>query len=505
MSQVTFNQVPGNILVPFYYSEFNSGGTPYAGDARALYIGQKTSAGNATAAIVYGPVQSELDAIARFGKGSMLHTMFNIAKRNAPLQPFWALPLADPSGAAAAGSIVFSAPGVTGAGILRVMGRRIVVQVNAADTDEAVCAAVVAAINAANLPIIAAIDGTDAEKANLTARHVGALGNAIQVTRATNEPNAFTSANAVITALASGSGVPSLTTPLANLGDEEFDWIGSPYADTASLNASKDFLGDVSGRWSPSKMLFGHYIAANFGNLSAQTTLGAGRNDQHASVLGSQTSPTPPWEWVAWLAALAVQHLSTAPELSRPLQFLPAVGILPPEDRATWFDTDDRQSLYAAGIAGYRVSRDGTVQIDRLVTTYKTNAQDVADATFRDIETMAQAMFVSRYFRSAVSNAHGRQALADENPQNVASVTTPKDIRNTLIHAYEDLVALGVTEKSDVFARSVVVERDPTNANRVNAFIPADMVNQLRIFAANITAFLQYNTANGQAQVPAAG
>ena len=102
MSQVTFNQVPGNILVPFYYSEFNSGGTPYAGDARALYIGQKTSAGNATAAIVYGPVQSELDAIARFGKGSMLHTMFNIAKRNAPLQPFWALPLADPSGAAAA-------------------------------------------------------------------------------------------------------------------------------------------------------------------------------------------------------------------------------------------------------------------------------------------------------------------------------------------------------------------------------------------------------------------
>lgn len=505
MPQVLFNNVPGNILVPFYYSEFNSGGTPYAGDARQLHIGQKTSAGGATAGIVYGPVQSELDAIAQFGKGSMLHTMFNIAKRNAPLQPFWALPLADPAGAASAGTIEFAAPAVTGAGILRVMGRRIVVQVNATDTDEAVCAAVVAAINAANLPIVAAVDGIDAAIANLTARHVGALGDTIQVTIATNEPNVFDAVNADITALTGGSGVPSLTTPLANVGDEEFDWIAGPYADTSSLNAIKDFLGDVSGRWSPSKMLFGHYIAANFGNLSAQTTLGAGRNDPHASVLGSQTSPTPPWEWAAWLGALAVQHLSTAPELSRPLQFLPAVGILPPESRATWFDTDDRQSLYAAGIAGYRVARDGTVQIDRLVTTYKTNAQDVPDATFRDIETMAQGMFTSRYFRSAVSNAHGRQALADENPQNVAAIVTPRDIRNTLIHAYEDLVALGVTEKPEVFARSVVVERDPSNPNRVNAFIPADMVNQLRIFAANITAFLQYNTANGQAQVPAAG
>jgi phage tail sheath gpL-like len=503
MTGVAFNNIPGNTLVPFYYSEFNSGGTPYAGDARQLHLGQKTSAGAATAAVVYGPVQSELDAIAQFGKGSMLHAMYNIAKRNAPLQPFWALPLADPAGAAAAGAIAITAPAVTGAGVLRVMGRRIVVQVNAADTATVVAAAIVAAVNAANLPIVAAVNGVDDTKVDLTARHVGLLGNAIQVTVGTNEPNVLTTTNAAITALTAGTGTPVLDTPLANLGDEEFDWICGPYADTVSLDAIKDFLGDVSGRWSPSKMLFGHYITANYGTLSTQTSLGAGRNDPHVSILGSQTAPTPPWEVAAWLGALAVQHLSTAPELSRPLQFLPAVGVLPPLDRSTWFDTDDRQALYAAGIAGTRVTRDGTVQIDRLVTTYKTNAQAVADATFRDIETMAQGMFASRYFRSAVSNAHGRQALADDNPHNVATITTPKAIRNTLIHAYEDLVALGVTEKSDVFAKSVVVERDASNPNRVNAFIPADMVNQLRIFAANITAFLQYNTANGQAQVPA--
>ena len=501
MSQVTFNNIPGNLLVPFYYSEFNSGGSPTGGDARALIMGQKTSAGAAAAGALYGPVQSEQEAIAQFGAGSMLHAMFNIYKRNAPLQPIWCLPLADPAGDAAAGTIVFTAPAVTGAGILKVMGRRLAVQINAADNAVAVCAKVVAAINAMNLPVVAAVDSEDTDTANLTARHVGLLGNGIQITVALDEPNAFTTTNAVITALASGTGTPSLDTPLANLGDDEFDWIGGPYADATSLNSVKDFLGDVSGRWSPSKMLFGHYTTMSFGNLSAQTTLGAGRNDQHVTILGSQVSPTPVWEWVAWAVALEISHLTTPPELSRPLQTLPAVAILPPADRSTWFDGDDRQALYAAGIGGYKVARDGTVQADRFVTTYKTNGAGVADATFRDIETMAQGMFVSRYLRAAVSNAHGRKALADENPDNTAGIVTPRDIRNTLIHAYADLRALGVCENVDLFAQYVKVERDPLNATRVNAYLPLDMINQLRVFAANITAYLQYRTASGQAQI----
>lgn len=501
MSQVTFNNIPGNLLVPFYYSEFNSGGTPSVDDARPLLFGQKTSAGAAPAGVVYGPVQSEQEAIAQFGAGSMLHAMFNIFKRNAPLQPIWMLPLADPAGAAAAGSIEFTAPGVTGAGILKVMGRRLAVQVNAADNAAAVCAKVVAAINAMNLPIIAAVNGFDTAIADLTARHVGLLGNAIQVTVATDEPNALTTANADITALTSGTGTPSLDTPLANLGDEEFDWIGGPYADATSLNSVRDFLSDVSGRWSPSKMLFGHYTTMNFGNLSAQTTLGAGRNDQHVTIIGSQVSPTPVWEWAAWAVALEISHLSSPPELSRPVQTLPAVAILPPADRSTWFDIDDRQALYAAGIGGYKVARDGTVQADRFVTTYKTNGVGVADATFRDIETMAQGMFVSRYLRTAVSNAHGRKALVDENHDNTAGLVTARDIRNTLIHAYSDLAALGVCENVDLFAQYVKVERDPLNATRVNAYLPLDMVNQLRVFAANLTAYLQYRTASGQAQI----
>jgi len=43
----------------------------------------------------------------------------------------------------------------------------------------------------------------------------------------------------------------------------------------------------------------------------------------------------------------------------------------------------------------------------------------------------------------------------------------------------------------------VSVTRDPNNATRLNAYLPVDVVNQLRVFAANITAFLQYRTPGG--------
>ncbi|WP_409997852.1 hypothetical protein, partial [Bradyrhizobium sp. SZCCHNR3027] len=122
---VLFNNIPGNELVPFFYAEINSGGTPYQGSPRVLLIGQKLPAGSAPVGTVYGPIQNEREAAAVFGVGSMLVAMYRIARLNAPFQPIWVLPLADPAGAAAAGSLTFAAPGVTGAGILWVMGRRV--------------------------------------------------------------------------------------------------------------------------------------------------------------------------------------------------------------------------------------------------------------------------------------------------------------------------------------------------------------------------------------------
>jgi phage tail sheath gpL-like len=108
------------------------------------------------------------------------------------------LPLADPAGAAATGKIVITAPGVTGAGLIAIMGRLIPVQVNAGDNAATVTTAIVAAINAANLPVTAAVDGSNTNWVDITARHAGALGNSIEVVVVTNQPNVFTTNNAVM-------------------------------------------------------------------------------------------------------------------------------------------------------------------------------------------------------------------------------------------------------------------------------------------------------------------
>ncbi len=494
---VPFNNVPANTLVPFTRFEFNSGGTPYSGATQLLLVGQMTSSGNWQAGTPYGPIASEADAIARFGLGSMLVGMYDVARLQAPTAEIWALPLADPSGVQATGSVVFTAPGVSGTAYLEIMGRLLSWQVNSTDTAAMITTNAVAAVNALNLPITAAVDGSQTNKMDLTARHMGALGNNISVALVTNQPNVLAAANVTITSMSGGSGVPSLTTPLANCGTMPFDWIASPYADTTSLNALQEFLNDQSGRWSSSVELYGHHTTVNGGTLSTQTTLGAGRNNQHETIMGVQYFRTPPWEWAAAIGGAEVANLGTAPECSVPLQGIVLQNVLPPFDRTKWWQISDRQALYSAGIAGFTVNPEGQVVIDRLVTTYKTNAAGAPDATFLDTETMAQGMFALRYLRSAVQTQLGRKAFAASNPFSVSVIATPADIETLLIHAYTDLVALGVTQDAASFAEFLVVQQNASNPNRCDAYLPLEFVSGLRIFAANVTAFLQYYSPSG--------
>ncbi|MFK9866886.1 phage tail protein, partial [Escherichia coli] len=79
-------------------------------------------------------------------------------------------------------------------------------------------------------------------KANLTFRHVGAIGNGVEFELAKDEPNALASANATIVGLTGGTGVPDVAAALPSLGDDEFDFIAAPYADANSLNAVRDFM-----------------------------------------------------------------------------------------------------------------------------------------------------------------------------------------------------------------------------------------------------------------------
>ena len=119
MAGVLFDNIPGNIRVPFFKAEFRPGGTPYQSNARLLLVGQKLASGAATANV---PVLVTDNAVgALFGEYSMLADMVRSARANAPVQEIWALPLDDAAaGVKATGKITVSGAPVTQAGAMSV-------------------------------------------------------------------------------------------------------------------------------------------------------------------------------------------------------------------------------------------------------------------------------------------------------------------------------------------------------------------------------------------------
>lgn len=507
---VAFNNMPGDIRVPLFYAEVNGGPPPYSGLSRLILLGRKL-AGSILPSL--GPQNiGSVDPNALAGKGSMLADQIAFARWHNPTGEIWVMDVGDPSGGAAAtGTIAITGTATAPGALVRyIAGERYAVGVAIGDTAATVAANLAAVIakgytkfnRRLGAPVsAAAATGT----VTLTANHTGVEGNGIRIEAGLDgDESEVAGLTAVITAMSGGAGTVDLAAALAALGSTQFDWIAGPYVSSAQLNASRDFLSDSgSGRWSPTVGLDGHYITVNNGNLSAQTTLGAARNDRHASILGTLNYPHPTWSIGAALAGVIAfsknlgRSLTEAVEIARPLQTLVLQGIRPPKALSDRWALSDRDSLYHNGISGLVVNSDGTVSIDRVVTTYQVNAYGQPDIAFLDIESIAIAAYVKRYIKTVVTSTYPRHVLRDDNPRGLQGVATPPQIRATMVHAYTALSEIaGIVEKPDLFAQFLIVERS-ADPNRVNVYLPVDQANQLRVFAANITLFQELTADNG--------
>ena len=504
MGNVQFNQIPANLRVPLFYAEINAGQAPYQGPCRLLLVGQRTSDASAAANV---PVIYNDDAQALCGVGSMLTEMAVWARQNDPFGEIWVLPIADPSGAKATQTITVSSSiaGSVGSVQLYIGGEKIEIAVASTDAEGDVAANLSAAINLGyfkfgrplSFPVVATVS---TNVVTLTARHYGTLGNKIDVSKNLVGDEGKLQQYLTIAAGTAGTGVPTLGTALAALGDIEFDYIASPYSDTTSLNTIKDFLDGVSGRWSPMQQIYGHHITAQFDTYSNLASFGSGRNDPNASIMGVVNSPSPPWRWAAAIGGKVHSdknlggEVDQAYRISQPVQTLELVGIQPPQLKTNWFSKTQRNVLYQDGIAGFTVEVDGTVQLDRLVTTYRLNSYSQPDITWLDIETRLQMVYFARYMRQRITQKYGRCVLVDDNPTGNPGIVSPKILKAECVHAYKELETGGLVENSTAFAQALVLERS-SDPNRVNAYLPVDVANQFRVFAANITTFLQYPAA----------
>lgn len=495
---VAFNNMPANNRVPFFYAEINAGQSPYQGQSRTLLIGRVVSGGSAATDV---PVRIVRDPASLFGAGSELSEMATYARLNNPLGEIWGLPIADAGTKQTKTITIATLTSQQGVLVVYVNGTKVQVPVNVTDTNATVAAALSAEINKGwylngqpmTFPVIATVS---TNVVTLTARNGGAPSASFDVSKDLVGDEGALASFITIASGTAGSGAISFSAGLANLGDQEFDWIGIPDSDVTTLNTLQTFLNEVSGRWSPLQQVYGMAITAKLDTVSNLTTFGAARNNPNEIIMGVPASASGIARWVGALCGAIGSRknlgaeLSSAIEISRPMQTIPLIGIQGSKNSGDAPDTVERNAAYNDGISGYYISKDGTVRLDRVITTYQTNAFAQNDITWLDIETRAQAVYIARYIRQRITQLYPRCALANDNPSGLQGLVTPKELKAAVIHAYIELENAGIVENSALFAQSLIVERS-SDPNRIDAYLPVDVVNQLRVFAANITINLQ--------------
>ncbi|MBB5414107.1 phage tail sheath subtilisin-like domain-containing protein [Paraburkholderia atlantica] len=483
---IAFKNIPSNLRVPLFYAELdNSKANTGATTQRALIIGQMTASGTGTANTPQIS-QGATEAKSIGGQGSMLALMTAAYRAADPFGEVWYLPLADdPSAIAATGTVaITAAPTANGTLNLYIAGQRVTLAVLSTQTTAQIATALAAAINAVgDLPVTAAATTTTV---TLTAKNKGLAGNDIDIRLnyrgAAGGETTPTGMTTTITAMSGGATNPTLTTGLANLLDQPFDFIVLPYTDSTSLDAIKSFLSSTTGRWSWSKQIYGHAFAAYRGTLGALTTFGTGRNDEHVSVMGFNDSPSPAWIWAADVAGTSASALRADP--ARPLQTLALSTVLAPP-LASRFALTDRNTLLWDGISTFTVAQDGTVAIENLITTYQLNSFGQADNSYLEVETLFTLAYVLRQLQSVVTSKYSRMKLAADGTRFApgSAIVTPGIIKADLIAQYQTLEYNGFVQKSTQFAQGLIVQQNSQNPNRVDVLYPGVLIDQLRIFA----------------------
>lgn len=486
VSSTVFNQIPSALRVPGWYIEFDNrlaGNAVFMG--KLLVLGQQLPSGTATAGQAVRVTNPE-QADGLFGRGSMLAEMLRAIKNVDLYTETWAIPLDDDGAATAAtGKIaVTSGASETRPLALYIAGYRLWVELTAGATPEATAQAIVDAVNADDrVPMTAAVNGTTASEVDLTCRWGGETGNDIDLRDSVKGEPRPQGLVLTYTQPSGGAANPDLSTAIAGMGSEWWNWIALPYTDTTSLDAMDAELAD---RYGPMRQIGGRAFAAYRGTHSETGTLGSGRNSPHVTIMGTGPAVTATWIWAATDAIVAAGALANDP--ARPLQSLALPGLIGPAESDRWTDAERNLLLYD-GIATYTVARDGTVRIERQITTYQENDAGIADDSYLDIntpETLERirfeqiSLFAQKYPRHKLAADEDRPFYDPSQP-----IMTPKRAKAELLQLYRMTLmgAYGWTRDYEGYAESLQANIDPDDPSRLNVIDQPMLIGQYRVHA----------------------
>ena len=478
---ISFNGIPNAIRVPLAYIEFDNSravsGTP-AMLHKVLMLGQKLATGSAIAGQAVR-VQNEAQAKALFGRGSQLANMVRVFKKHNSTLDLWVLPLEEKSNGAKAIGKVKVVGTASSTGVLNVMiaGRRYQQAVAIGDT---------AATLAAKLQKLIAADGdTVVESAvendviSLTARFKGECGNEIDIRANYYSGESYPDGISLnITPMSGGSVNPSMTDAITGFGAEWWNYVVNPFTDTESLNALRT---ELVNRWGPMQQIDGLCFMAKGGSHATATTFAEQRNDYLFTLMATNKSPEPAYEWAAAYCAVAAGSLAIDP--ARPVQTL-VMDMLPPAMSDRW-DLPARNTLLYSGVSTYTVNANSQPQLETAITMYRKNSFGDMDESYLYIETIATLSYLRYAIRTRITQKYPRHKLADDGIRVAPgqAIVTPKVIRAELLALFTELEYKGLVENFDNFSKTLLVERDADNKCRLNVLSGEDLVNQFRVYA----------------------
>jgi phage tail sheath gpL-like len=469
---VSFANIPSSIRKPGKYFEFNTAlavRTLPANAQKVLLIGQRMAAGTVLAGVITD-VFNDADAGKYFGYGSQLHMMASAAITTYPYIALQAIALDDAGGGIAATGTMTITGSATAAGAVavNVANDQVTVAVANADTPTIIATAIVAAITAASyIPVTAA---NVAGVITFTSKNKGTLGNQIKLSAAITGATGVT---APVVPMASGATDPVLTAALAAIYTAGHTIIACALNDTASLQALRNHLDNVSG---PMEQRGAVGTAGHVGTLAQSTTVAASINSGRVTEGLVPSTLSLPFEVAAAYAAL----LASEEDPARPLNTLAikGIGVIPLANRLSRVE---QENALANGVTPFEVGPGDKVQVVRAVSTYTLDANSIPDISLLDITTIRTLDYVRKAMRERISLRFPRDKLSSR---------TAAKVRSELLDVLYKLEELEIVENVELWKDGLIVERDSQDPSRLNAKIPTDVVNGLHVFGGRIDLIL---------------
>ena len=434
-------------------------------EQRILIVGQKTSAGSATAGALVEGIANGGAEDALFGRDGMLATLVRANKvRNQQVQ-IDAIPLDDSgSGVDATGTIAVTGT-ATEAGTLTIItgserNHKFSVAVASGDAATAVGAAIATAVNADLDVPVTAVNATGT--VTMTAINAGTYGNSIPI----EVRGTVAGISTTVTGMASGATDPTLTSVFDVIGDKRYQAIVWPYPnDTAELRTLLDARFNADG-----KVLDGVGFTALADTVSNLKTLGAALNSESLVIIGDQLESETNYkgpsiveipmviasQWagfrglrldtdgfsIADLVITANGPLDSfgGPALASKPYFNTPFAELVPMQTGRGFDDSEIEDLKDDGISviGNNIANN-TVISGEIVTTYKTDTGGNPDVTFTFLNFVDTASQAREFFFNNLRSRFAQSRLTEGDVIKGRDMANALVIRSFLKRLYQDL------------------------------------------------------------------